>query len=57
MPKIKELRTVATEKQLKRKLQKAKLTELKAKRGKGQLKLEDIDEKLDLIIELLENEK
>lgn len=48
------LRITKPEKQVKAEQRQAKLAALAEKKAKGQLKLEDVDEKLSVIIEMLE---
>lgn len=48
------LKVEKDEKQVKREQRQAKLAALAEKKAKGQLKLEDLDEKLNMVIEMLE---
>lgn len=46
-----------TEKQLKQEQRQTRIAAFTEKRGKGKLTLEDIDEKLDIILEILQDSK
>lgn len=53
---VKEVRvTFADEKQEKQQQRQTKLAALAKKKGQGKLTLEDVDEKLDVIIEILQD--
>ena len=53
---VKEVRvTFADEKQEKQQQRQTKLAALVKKKGQGKLTLEDVDEKLDVIIEILQD--